>query len=158
MGTGEMDAKAQTRHGVDSECPSPSTRHVANLSLLFNICFTYLAVPGLRCGTQVGSLVACALSVAACGLQSSDQRLNPGPLHQECRVLATGPPGKSALQIFGEVPVEILRLFLNWVVSLLLSCKSYVYILGTRALPDRGFAIVSVVFTFLVVSFETQKF
>lgn len=34
MGTGEMDAKAQTRHGVDSECPCPSTRHVANLSLL----------------------------------------------------------------------------------------------------------------------------
>ena len=34
MGTGEMDAKAQTRHGVDSECPCPSTRHAANLSLL----------------------------------------------------------------------------------------------------------------------------
>ena len=34
MGTGEMDAKAQTRHGVDSECPSPSTPRVADLSPL----------------------------------------------------------------------------------------------------------------------------
>ena len=35
------------------------------------------------------------LLVAACGIQVSDQGLNPGPLHGEQRVSATGPPGKS---------------------------------------------------------------
>ena len=34
--------------------------------------------------------------VAACGFP--DQGSNPGPLHWECRVFATGPPGKSATE------------------------------------------------------------
>ena len=33
--------------------------------------------------------------VAACGIQFPAQGSNTGPLHWECRVLATGPPGKS---------------------------------------------------------------
>ena len=33
--------------------------------------------------------------VAPCGIQFPDQGLNPGPLHWERRVLATGPPRKS---------------------------------------------------------------
>ena len=33
--------------------------------------------------------------VAVCGISFPDQRLNLGPLHWECRVLATEPPGKS---------------------------------------------------------------
>ena len=31
----------------------------------------------------------------ACGIQFRDQGSNPGPLHLECGVLTTGPPGKS---------------------------------------------------------------
>ena len=34
-------------------------------------------------------------SVAVCGIQFPDQRSTLGPLHWECRVLTTGPPGKS---------------------------------------------------------------
>ena len=42
--------------------------------------FIYLPAPGLSC--------------VMCGL-IPDQGLNPGPLHYECGILATGPPGKS---------------------------------------------------------------
>ena len=35
------------------------------------------------------------LLVVACGIVFPDQGLNPGSLHWECKVLATGPPGKS---------------------------------------------------------------
>ena len=38
---------------------------------------------------------ACELLVAACGISFMDKELNPGPLHWELRVLATGLPGKS---------------------------------------------------------------
>ena len=37
----------------------------------------------------------CWVLAAACGIQFFDQGSNPGPLHWELRVLATGPPGKS---------------------------------------------------------------
>ena len=47
-----------------------------------------LATLGLHCSMQ-------DLLVAACGIQFSDQGLNPGALHWEHRVLATGLPGKS---------------------------------------------------------------
>ena len=90
--------------------------------LLFKILiylFIYLlAVPSLSCGMcdlhcgrrdlqlqHVGSLVvACRLLSCsmwtsqqphACGNQFPDQGLNLGPLHWECVVLPTGPPGKS---------------------------------------------------------------
>ena len=39
------------------------------------------------------------LLVAACGIQFPDQRLNPGRLHWELRVSATGPPRKSLLVV-----------------------------------------------------------
>ena len=42
-------------------------------------------------------LVACKPIAAACGLWFPSQGANPGPLHRECRVLATGPPGKSLI-------------------------------------------------------------
>ena len=42
---------------------------------------------------HMGSLVtACELSVAAYGTYFPDQGSNPGPLHWEHGVLATGPP------------------------------------------------------------------
>ena len=34
-------------------------------------------------------------SVVACGIEFPDQGSNLGPLHWECGILATGPPGKS---------------------------------------------------------------
>ena len=36
----------------------------------------------------------CQVFVAACGIQFPDQGLNLGPLHWDCRVLASAPPGK----------------------------------------------------------------
>ena len=37
--------------------------------------------------------------VAACGIEFPDLALNPGPLHWEHGVLATGPPGKSLVSL-----------------------------------------------------------
>ena len=49
---------------------------------------------------QVRSLVvACKLLVVVCRIYLPDQGSNPGPLHWEHEVLATGPPGKSPLQL-----------------------------------------------------------
>ena len=42
-------------------------------------------------------ITAHRILVAACGIQLPDQGLNLGLQHQECRVLATEPPGKSLL-------------------------------------------------------------
>ena len=47
---------------------------------------------GVR-GLAMGSGDCCL--VATCGIQFPDQGSNPGSLHCECRVLATGQPGKS---------------------------------------------------------------
>ena len=60
----------------------------------------YLAAPGhstwhLLSQPAGSSVAACDFLVAAYGIYFSDQAWNPGPLHQECVVLATGPPGKS---------------------------------------------------------------
>ena len=38
----------------------------------------------------------------ACGIWFPDQELNLGPPVGECRVLATGPPGKSSLILFDQ--------------------------------------------------------
>ena len=90
------------------EATKPSTANDHNkernfLKLILKIS-AYLATPGLSCGTghlwsllrHASSLVvACELLVAACGIYFPNQGLNLGPLHWECRVLATGPPGKS---------------------------------------------------------------
>ena len=54
--------------------------------------FLYLAVPSLSCGVQ-------DLSVATCGIQFPDPGSNPGPLHWERGVLATGPLGKPKTKI-----------------------------------------------------------
>ena len=61
-----------------------------------NICFI-LAVLGLSCGLQdLGSLFwHVEFSAVACGIYFPDQGWNLGLLHWECRVQATGPPGKS---------------------------------------------------------------
>ena len=62
------------------------------------ICLTALGLScrifHLRCDIQDRLVEAVELLVVACGIQSLNQGLNPGPLHWECGVLSTGPPGK----------------------------------------------------------------
>ena len=71
--------------------------------------FIYLAESGLGSGTwdlpsslqHMGSLVAaCELLVVECGIWVPNQQSNPSPLHWECGVLATGPPGKPLGRVF----------------------------------------------------------
>ena len=54
----------------------------------------YLAVLDLSCSMR--DLFSCSMGTlsSACGIQFPDYGLNPGPLHWEHGVLATGPPGK----------------------------------------------------------------
>ena len=58
-----------------------------------------MAALGLSCGTWI-FVATFQLLVVACGVSFPDQGSNPGPLHWECRVLTTGPPGKSLHGIF----------------------------------------------------------
>ena len=57
-------------------------------------CFLLLVSAGV-----LSLVAACELLVAACKLLS-DQGWNPGPLHWEQGVLATGPPEKSCFITF----------------------------------------------------------
>ena len=59
--------------------------------------------------------------------------------------------------------IQILCPFFNWVIFLLLSCKSSLYILDISPLSDVRFAnmfsdFMGYLFTFLVVSFGVQRF
>ena len=51
------------------------------------------------------------VTVMACGILSLDQGLNPGPLHWEHEVLATGPPGKSPENILYSIAIMIMEQF-----------------------------------------------
>ena len=69
-----------------------------NLSLfLISFLLIYLAALSLTCGTQdlASSVAVCKLLVVTCGIQFPAKGLNPGLLHWEQGILATGPPGKS---------------------------------------------------------------
>ena len=44
-------------------------------------------------------VVTCKILVAVCGIWFPDQGCNPGPLHWNRGVLATGQPGKSRLSL-----------------------------------------------------------
>ena len=46
------------------------------------------------------------VTVMACGILSPDQGLNPGPLHWEHGVLATGPSGKSQENILYSISIN----------------------------------------------------
>ena len=64
---------------------------------------------------------------------------------------------------FGEISIQILCSFLNWVVFLLFNFKSSLYILNTNPLSDTWFSniishSVGCLFTFLMVFFEAQFF
>ena len=58
------------------------------LYFIFKCLFIHLAIPGSK-------LWHSGFLVAACGISFPDRGLNPGFLHWEWRVLASGPPGKS---------------------------------------------------------------
>ena len=90
------------------------------LSFLKIILFIYdLAALGLRCGTW--DLVPC-------------QGLNPGPLHWELGVLATGPPGKSHRCLnFGEQHYS--RVGHGYCYSWYLNCLPYLACLSGTKLP-----------------------
>ena len=57
----------------------------------------YLAMPGLSWGIKDHwfLLQHVRFLAEACEIQFPDQGSNPGPLHRECGVLPTGPPGNS---------------------------------------------------------------
>ena len=97
-------------------CVLPVHSHLF-LFVFFNLFLKYLcislAAPGLSCsgrdlpyGTwhlwfqRAGAVAACELSVAARGTKFPDWELNPGRLHGEHRVLASGPPEKSPTSSF----------------------------------------------------------
>ena len=62
--------------------------------ILFIHSFIHSAAPGLSCSMWHLLVVACELSVVACGKEFPNQGSNPGPLHWEQKVLAIGPPGE----------------------------------------------------------------
>ena len=120
--------EAAEGHSLPLPCPlaiplgiSPSGP-LASLLFLFVCLFLkniYLTGQGLGYTRQDLSVVACRdllllfffFLVAVCEIQFlSDQGWNPGPLHWELRV-ATGPPGKALLGIFGLSPKSSLRLW-----------------------------------------------
>ena len=57
-----------------------------------------MSAPGLNCGPQdlPSSLQPVGSLVASCGILFPDPGSNPGPLHWDLKVLATGPLGKSS--------------------------------------------------------------
>ena len=62
------------------------------------------------CGTRDFLAVACKLLLAACGIWFPDQGSNPGPLHWEHGVLATGPSGKSTNEVLKKSVMDIFPL------------------------------------------------
>ena len=65
--------------------------------VFLNILFIYLAAPALGCGTQEFSLQPVNSQLQHL-IWFLDQQSNLGPLPQECRILATGPPGSPKCQ------------------------------------------------------------
>ena len=66
--------------------------------LFFGLVFLFFSFFFLSLLWHTGS----SILVAACGVSFPDQESNPGPLHWERGVLATGPPGKSHQLLFTE--------------------------------------------------------
>ena len=64
---------------------------------------------------------------------------------------------------FGEMSIQVLCPFLNWLLLLLLSFRSSFYILDSNPLSDIWFAnifshSVSYLFTLLIITLDVQKF
>ena len=79
-----------------------------NIYIYLFILFIYLVAPGLICGTWAPLLQLAGKLWHACGSQFPNQGSNPGPLHWECRVLTTVPPGKSLGRGFVVVTLQPL--------------------------------------------------
>ena len=79
-----------------------SGSHPAHFILFYF--FIYLVAPGLSCGTWAPQLPHANSQLQhACGIQFPNQGLNLGPLHWECGVLTTAPPGKSPSRTLRDV-------------------------------------------------------
>ena len=89
-------------------CISPQQYMNGLFLFLKYVLFLYLTLLGLW-----PSLWQMGFLVAACGLQFPDQGPNPGHLHWELEVLATGLPGKSQNDPFSLHPHQcsVLSLF-----------------------------------------------
>ena len=81
-------------------------------------------------------IFSCKLLVAACGIWFSDQGSNLVPLHWECGLLATGPPGKSPHSILlGPRSSSSLHFFFPLSVFSLPSCGTHSPVKYGEALP-----------------------
>ena len=76
----------------------------------------------------------------SCGMWDlvPDHRLNPGPQHWECKVLATGPPGKSLLSIYFNPFLPL------WLSTSPLSPHFHLLLLKSHLLPSLNSAILIV--------------
>ena len=99
---------------------------VASTLFIYLFIIFYLSVPGLSCGKQdrcchlPGSLVGGMWDLVPW------PGTEPGPLHWECRVLTTGPPGKSLLYS------KVKKLRPRWkvfVFSVYLHCNMKIFLL-----------------------------
>ena len=82
----------------------------------------------------------------ACGIKFPDQGSNPGPLHWEHAVLATGPPGKSQGFAFLKDTFRVLLLLvsLKMLTSLLVSFGHLKFFIKSK---KRNLKIISIKFT-----------
>ena len=73
--------------------------------------------------------------VVACGIQFSDQGSNLGPVLWECRVLATGPPGKSL-----HLLLKTLFIYTDWNTDcMVINCQFLIGISNPKLwVPDVG--------------------
>ena len=76
-------------------------KHVWSFFLKKWYLVSFAAVLALNCSVQDILVVACELLVATCRVLVLLPGIKPMPLHWECRVLATGPTGKSPCVDFG---------------------------------------------------------
>ena len=105
--------------------------------------FIYLAAPGL----------SCSIWTLSCGMWDLVLRpgIKPGPLHWECGVLATGPPGKSWSINFNQLFISLLCQMRVWfsdthtcIPLLLLSsqiiphCRQILYHLSHQKISSKG--------------------
>lgn len=88
----------------------------------------------------------------ACAILVSQSGIEPGPWQWNCWILTTRPPGK--LPPYSSF---------NWVILLLLSCRSSLCILDINSLSCIWFenifsCSIGCLYTWLIVSFDAEKF
>ena len=122
-----------------------SASFYTSLIFIFICLFMYLAEPCLSWGLWT-------LLVEACGIWFPDQGLKPSPLHWECRVLATGPPGKSQVFLFFKFRIvhNILKIILFGYHCLF---TSFIFFLSIVWFLRKRFEVALFIFKMVVVNF-----